>query len=198
MKKIIIAGLSFFAVVVAVIAIFLIKRGAGSVRIVPEKDYEVSGEIKAYDQRDEEWKDDKLGNSKYTIGSSGCVLTSIASAVSGTDGAADPKALNTYFTENSVFDSEGNLQWDVLDSLDGFNADVYSENSQEIVDECLEDGKYPIVRVRTNNGLGAVHYVLIVGAEDGEYICMDPLKGSFTTLESYGRKIFAVRCVWYE
>ncbi|SKC02615.1 hypothetical protein SAMN06296386_11448 [Lachnospiraceae bacterium] len=198
MKKIIITGIAFFVIVGAVIAIFLMKRSAGSVFLIPEKDYEVSGKIKAYNQRDKEWKDDTLGNSGYTIGSSGCVLTSIASAISDTAGAMDPKSLNTYFTENNVFDSEGNLRWNVLDSLSGFNAEVYSETSREIVDKCLDEGRYPIVRVRTNNGLGAGHYVLIVGAEEGEYICMDPLKGGFTTLESYGRKIFAVRCVWYE
>lgn len=32
----------------------------------------------------------------------------------------------------------------------------------------------------------------------GEYICMDPLKDTYTTLKDYSNRIYSVRCVWYE
>ena len=198
LKKIIVAGIIVFIMMVAAAVFLLFYRSRGSVRLIPEKEYEVNDLITSYDQREPEWKDEKLGNSSYTIGSSGCVLTCITSAISDTEVKTTPKELNKLFSEKGVYDENGNLQWGILDKIDGFHTEVYDEVSQEIVDECLEEGRYPIVRVRTLQGTGANHYVLIVGAENGEYICMDPLKGNFTTLEEYGRKIFAVRCVWYE
>ncbi len=198
MKKIIVAGLLAFIMMVAAVVFFIFYRSRGSVRLVPEKDYTINDSVTAYHQRDPEWKEDKLGNSSYTIGSSGCLLSSITSAISVTEAKTTPGELNKIFNEKGVYDDNGNLQWGILDELDGFHTEVYSEVSGEIVDECLEKGRFPIVKVRTLQGIGANHYVLIVGAENGEYICMDPLKGTFTTLEEYGKKVFAVRCVWYE
>ncbi len=198
MKKVIIAGLLVFILIVAVVVSFVFYRSRGSVRLIPEKDYTVNDSVTAYYQRDPEWKEDKLGNSSYTIGSSGCLLSCITSAISETESKTTPGELNKLFSEKGVYDANGNLQWGILDEIDGFHSEVYSEVSGEIVDKCLENGRYPIVKVRTFQGVGANHYVLIVGAENGEYVCMDPLKGYFTTLEEYGRKIYAVRCVWYE
>lgn len=198
MKKLIVAGLIAFIMMVAAVVCLLFYRSRGSVRLMPEREYVVNDLITSYYQRDSEWKDERLGNSSYTIGSSGCLLTCITSAISDTEEKTTPKELNKIFSEKGVYDENGNLQWGILDEIDGFHTEVYSEVSQDIVDECLEKGRYPIVKVRTMHGTGANHYVLIVGAENGEYICMDPLKGSFTTLEEYGKKIFAVRCVWYE
>ena len=41
------------------------------------------------------------------------------------------------------------------------------------------------------------HFILIIGAEDGEYVCMDPLKDELTKLSDYSNRIYSVRCVWY-
>ena len=64
-------------------------------------------------------------------------------------------------------------------------------------EEYLNDGKYPIVRVRMS-GVGNFHYVLIVGAKEDVYICMEPLEDELTALSKYGNRIYAVRCVWKE
>lgn len=45
--------------------------------------------------------------------------------------------------------------------------------------------------------LGNFHYVLIIGSEDGEYLCMDPLRDGITKLSDYGSRVYAVRCVYY-
>lgn len=62
---------------------------------------------------------------------------------------------------------------------------------------CLEEGYFPIVRVRMK-GFGSFHYVLIVGSENGDYVCIDPLEDEMTTLSDYAGRVYAVRCVWKE
>ena len=46
------------------------------------------------------------------------------------------------------------------------------------------------------HGLGSFHYVLIVGSEDGEYVCIDPLEDGLTRLSDYLNRVYAVRVVW--
>ena len=136
-----------------------------------------------------------LGTSAYTMKSSGCLVSCIASAVSMETGTAvTPGSLNAIFSEKGVYDSEGNIQWAALDALEGFTAEVYQEVSQSDLDACLAAGQYPIVRVRMH-GLGSFHYVLVVGVRDGVYLCMDPLENSLTKLSHYLDRVYAVRVV---
>ena len=150
-----------------------------------------------YRQDDPAWASDRLGNSKYKMKRSGCLVTCIASAISAEGDAVAPDTLNALFSENSVYDDQGNMQWSALAAIDGYHAEVYDEASAAAIDECLAGGHHPIVRVRMG-GIGNTHYVLIAGAEAGEYICMDPLEDRPTTLSRYWDRIYAVRCVWRE
>lgn len=47
-------------------------------------------------------------------------------------------------------------------------------------------------------GIGNFHYVLIIGSEEGEYLCLDPLEDEVTRLSRYGNRVYSFRCVWYE
>ncbi len=64
-----------------------------------------------------------------------------------------------------------------------------------MIEQCLAAGHYPIVRVRMH-GLGSYHYVLVVGTEEGDYVCMDPLEDSLTRLSDYLSRVYAVRVVF--
>ncbi len=150
-----------------------------------------------YRQDDPAWASDRLGGSKYTMRSSGCVVTSIASALSGGKSSVTPGELNVMFSENGVYDAKGNLQWYVLDGIEGFGVQVFGGVDREDIDGCLAHGRYPIIRVKIG-GSGSVHYVLVIGVENGDYICMDPLKDEPVPLADYGGEIYAVRCVWKE
>ena len=105
-----------------------------------------------------------------------------------------PGALNKKFSNRQVYDSEGNLQWEQLNALGEYRVDVYREVTSEVIDTCLSEGGYPIARVRMY-ALGNIHYVLIVGVQDGEYLCMDPLQDKLMKLSSYGNRVYALRCV---
>ena len=194
-KSKIIFALLLCAVLAAGGMLFLRMRNG--VQVKAANAYALPEQVTAYRQDDPAWAADRLGDSKYTMKSSGCLVTCIASAVTSEGEAVLPGELNALCSENAAFDGEGNMQWDALETLDGYGVKVYDKPSAAAIDECLAQGHYPIVRVRMA-GIGNIHYVLIVGAEDGEYVCMDPLADHLTTLSRYWNRVYAVRCVWKE
>ena len=177
---------------------FLRFRGSKAIKVSKEElDIIPRDDIDLFRQGDERWAEDKLGSSDYSMKKSGCLVTCIAAALSMEGKTVTPKSLNELFSSGSVYDSEGNLQWETLRQLDGgntFDAEVYPSVSKEILQDCLERGKFPIARVRMR-GIGNFHYVLIVKLEDGTYYCMDPLADELQPLSHYGNRVYAIRCV---
>lgn len=172
-------------------------RGGVQVKAPQDMDILPDAEAVLYRQDDERWGEDRLGASKDTMRSSGCLVSCIASALSMESGAEEtPGSLNEKFSEMQVYDTEGNLQWQLLAKGEEYRADVYEEVSADIIDACLLQGHCPIARVRMY-AFGNIHYVLIIGAKDGEYLCMDPLRDEITELSDYGSRVYAVRCVYY-
>lgn len=174
---------------------FRLRNGV-QVKAPRDREYLSDTELVFYRQDDPRWREDRLGESKHTMGSSGCLVSCIASALSMESGMEEtPGALNERFSAKQVYDVEGNLQWGLLSETGEYQADVYGEVSADVIEDCLSEGHYPIVRVRMY-ALGNIHYVLIVGVCDGEYLCMDPLRDEITELSDYGNRVYAVRCVY--
>lgn len=179
-------------------AFFLGFRLRNSVSIRAARTQLPPHDVTAYRQDDVKWADDTLGDSSFTMESSGCLVSCIASAISMESGdEVTPGELNRLFTEYGAYDSEGNIQWSAVDKINGYSTKVYPDVSQPEIDQCLAAGHYPIVRVRAG-AVGNFHYVLIVGAENGDYICMDPLKNELTKLSQYAGRVYAVRMVWVD
>lgn len=184
-------------VILGVLGCLAFLKFRNSVRVSPSKEYSVDEQVVLYRQDDEEWADDKLGESTYSMAGSGCLVSCIASAVSDEVNVITPGEMNAIFSENNVYDAEGNIQWGQIAAVEGYQVKVFDVPSNDHIEECLNDGKYPIVRVRMS-GVGNFHYVLIVGSKENAYICMDPLEDELTALSQYGNRIYAVRCVWKE
>lgn len=189
---------------VLIIVLFLLAAGFAafsfrlrhSIRIYASRDIIPDNDIIYYRQDDPLWGNEKLGSSDYDLASSGCLLSCIAASLSMQSGMEEtPYTLNIKFSQENVYDAEGNIQWDNLKKMEEYEVIVYEDISARLIDECLLDGKYPIVRVRMH-GFGNFHYVLIVQAEDGKYKCMDPLCDGMTELADYGNRIYAIRCVY--
>lgn len=172
-------------------------RLRGSVKMAPDRDYSIGEKLSLYRQDEPEWAADDLGDSAYTMEFSGCLVTCIAAAISGGGETITPGGLNRLFSEKEVYDGEGNLQWGRLAELEDYFVQVYDQVEKEDIIGCLEEGHFPIVRVRMK-GFGSFHYVLIVGSENGDYVCIDPLEDEMTTLSDYAGRVYAVRCVWKE
>ncbi len=75
-------------------------------------------EVPHYEQDDDVWENDQLGNSNYTIGGSGCAMTSAAMllnyygyTISPSGLASNPQNLNEWLKNNHGYGSNGNLMW---------------------------------------------------------------------------------------
>lgn len=184
----------FIGIIVAAIALFCFRVRHGVV-VKTDNPEVISHEVIAYRQDDERWAKDQLGDSSFTMKSSGCLVSCIASAVSMERmEEVTPGELNAIFSEYNVYDDEGNIQWSAIENIDGYSVNVYNDVEEQVIYQWLSEGHYPIVRVRVN-GVGNWHYVLVVGLEDQEYICMDPLKNELTRLSQYLSRVYAVRVV---
>ncbi len=172
---------------------FVFLQLRNSVTIKPKYQEDIAFHPPLYRQGDEKWSSLKLGNSSFTMKSSGCLTCCIASALS-TEDEVTPLSLNKIFSENNVYDSQGNIQWQQVESL-GYKVYAPSAVSEEDVYAHLSQGHLPIVLIRVN-GLGSFHYVLITGISEGDYICMDPLKKNFTKLSDYWNRVYSVRVVY--
>lgn len=127
---------------------FRLRNGV-QVKAPRDREYLSDAEVVFYRQDDERWREDRLGESKYTMGSSGCLVSCIASALSMESSMEEtPGALNERFSAKQVYDVEGNLQWGLLSEAGEYQADVYGEVSTDVIEDCLSEGHYPIVRVR--------------------------------------------------
>jgi hypothetical protein len=70
--------------------------------------------IPFFSQRDSAWSATKLGSSTtLTIGSHGCAMTSVACLLKFRGADCDPAKLNTYLKDNSGYDSNSAIKWDV-------------------------------------------------------------------------------------
>lgn len=190
--------LLIFLCAAAIFFTFLRFRGSKVIKVSKEAvDIIPCDDIVLFRQDDERWAEDKLGSSDYSMQKSGCLVTCIAAALSMTGETITPESLNELFSSGGVYDREGNLQWENLRQLDGgntYDAEVYSAVSEDILQDCLEWGKFPIARVRMR-GIGNFHYILVVKFEDGKYFCMDPLEDELQPLSHYGNRVYAIRCV---
>lgn len=158
-----------------------------------------------YLQKDEQWSGDKLGQSGYTMGGSGCLTSCIASALSiqaekeGKYQSFTPGELNRLFSENGVYNDSGDIVWGKIEqALPNSSVKVESSVNSQKIDTWLKNGIYPLARVK-NNGNGATHWVLIVGSDSENYLCMDPLrKGSEPIpLFVHGNKVYSIRAVFW-
>lgn len=197
-KKIMIVILIILVLLAGILTIVYYIKNQGGVKITCESNYKVNENLISYRQDDDEWKDDKIGESRFTMGDSGCIITSISTAISQSDSSLTPGELNALLSENNVFDDDGNLQWGMLEQIPGFHIKVYSDITSQNIDECLKNEQYPIIKVHRKTLTSYHHYILVIGTKNGDYVCMDPLEDHLTQLSDYGNKVYAIRCVWYD
>ena len=198
-KKVLIAAVIS---VVLILAEFNIIKTRGGFIIRPTKDTTVNTSS-FFSQHDEKWKNDKLGNSSYSIDRSGCLLTCISSIIQLQNidtglGEINPKTVNELLTANEVYDANGNLLWDKLENVldKSIVREQAGKDTSANIEQLLDHGIYPVVRVKMPITLRS-HYVLIIGSENGQFMCMDPLStdNNPVSLKKYSNKVYAVRYV---
>lgn len=184
-------------------AVFWNRHRGAAPAVVETAQENAAEQVVFFRQKDDRWKTDTLENSVYHMADSGCLTCCVAAAlqmqqisVDGLPENADAGEVNQFFSEHGVYDSAGNLLWEMLEQTAGVS--VRKQDAAELqdgeLDQELAAGRYPIVRVKMPKS-GSYHYVLLVGSADGTYLCMDPLqvKEQTVPLSDFGGKIYAVR-----
>lgn len=149
-----------------------------------------------YSQRGGEWAANRLGASKDTMGSSGCLTCCIAASLKAQKiYDYTPGQLNELFNQQDVYNDEGAIVWARLETaLPGIAVDLNNDVSSASINRAVEQGRYPIVKVKRRNG--AVHWIMLTGTEEETYdfTALDPIDG-YVHLSDYSNLIYGVRIV---
>ncbi len=146
-------------------------------------------------QKDKRWASDQLGPSDCTLGSHGCLVTSVAMACSNLGVKLTPKELNERLKKADGFLPQGWVVWNALPRVTDhqITAEYHDVPSHAAMDEALQHGAYPVVKYFL---LGSIqHWCVIVGKDDEEYLARDPLRDDQepVPLSALTEKIYAVR-----
>jgi|UniRef100_UPI003783D8B9 hypothetical protein len=148
-------------------------------------------------QKDKRWASDQLGPSDCTLGSHGCLVTSVAMATSNLGVKLTPKELNERLKKVDGFLPQGWVVWNAMPKVtEGkLTADYHQKPSHAVMDEAVESGAYPVVKYFLLGGIQ--HWCVIVGKDDEEYLARDPLRDDKepVPLSALTEKIYAVRVI---
>jgi len=146
-----------------------------------------------YNQRDEVWASDKLGNTNETVGKVGCLVSSVGMNLSYYGIKMNPKEINKKLTNIDGFTSRGWLIWSKLSTLTEKKVKiVFPPLSHANIEKYLLVKEPILAKVFIHRVIP--HWVLIIGEKDGEYLMLDPLtQGKPMKLSSYGAYVYSIR-----
>lgn len=199
-RKKIIWILTGAAILVLAAAAFLVWRhrgGGGEGTTIQSTKAHPLPEAVYYLQKDEEWAADPLGESRFTMGSSGCLVTCLATLFDLYGESVTPGELNRLFTEQGVYSASGDVIWGNISSVyPEATVTVYKTVDEQAIEAALDQQQYPLVRVK-NLGDGYWHWVLLLGSGDDGYLCMDPLysEKEARPLSAHGNTVYSWRLV---
>lgn len=151
----------------------------------------------AFLQKDKRWGHEQLGKSSDTMASDGCLVTATSMALANLGFATNPSDLNARLTQTDSFTPRGWLIWDGIRKVtDGrAEAQFYDEVSEDIINQCMVDGRYPLVQFYLPNGRS--HWAMIVSRSQQGYYMRDPLRDYRSPLlfPQSSEAFKAVRCV---
>ncbi len=191
-------GVSF----VAFIAIVILALYAGRVyyiktlgiSLIPTKNYEVPA-LSYYRQNDPAWQDEKIGDSQKRMGSTGCLISCVSTAISQLDEPVTPKEFNDRLTQVDGFQSADLIWYKINEVFPSIDYRYSRTFNNRMIESDLKKGLLPIINMRYHK-TGITHWVIIVGAHEGEFIICDPLDdGHSTQLLSEHGKVYAYRVI---
>jgi len=154
----------------------------------------------SYRQDDPIWASDKIGATSDSLGHFGCTIASVSVAASNLLGTEiTPEDMNTRLSDVNGFTNRGWLVWKHVETAtDGqIRAALDPKPSHEAINQCMLADGYPVIKIKL--GGEVIHWVVIVGRADNDYLIRDPLVGTAKDepiqLSSRSENIYASRCV---
>ena len=198
-KKIIwiLTGAAILVLAAAALLVWRHRGGGGEGTTIQSTMVHPLPEAVYYLQKDEEWAADPLGESRFTMGSSGCLVTCLATLFDLYGKSVTPGELNRLFAEQGVYNASGDVIWGNISSVyPEAMVTVYKTVDEQAIEAALDQQQYPLVRVK-NLGDGYWHWVLLLGSGDDGYLCMDPLysEKEARPLSAHGNTVYSWRLV---
>jgi hypothetical protein len=152
---------------------------------------------RTYLQKDPQWRNELLGQTKETLGNIGCTVCSVAMASTSLGSPINPSELNQKLGANSGFTGDGWLVWGALPQVTDqkIEVTVLSRPAHADIDAALSRGEFPVVKFFLPFGIP--HWVVIVGKDGLDYLIRDPAQASEhpIKLSSRTKAIYSVRVV---
>ena len=160
--------------------------------LTPAKDYTVK-DITHYLQNDPKWTEDNVGNSTKKMGGVGCLVSCVASCISDLGTLVDPQEVNNKLKAVDGFEDALLIWYKINEAIPEVDYEYSRIFSSGTIEKYLKKDLLPIVNVKYHGG-GVSHWVVIIGAKDGEFLIYDPLNSSKEPmpLSTHG-KVYAYR-----
>lgn len=146
---------------------------SNGIGLKPSKD-RAPAEVTVYLQNDPQWSGETIGHSGYNMGGSGCLLSVAASAITQMGPDMTPQQLNEKMTAVDGFDDADFLWYKLKEAVPGVDYRYSRVFSGKTIERDLDGGLLPLVKVMYRGG-GVQHWLMVVGAADGEFLVIDPL-----------------------
>jgi len=131
-----------------------------------------------YSQRDSEWGNDNIGNTKTLIKSYGCALTSVAMVFEEHGVSIDPgKLANKPIFSGDLIDWYDSKDWEKNWPVPDSHGYAHGNINWSVIDSKISKGIPIIVYIKKSNG-GGGHYVVIHHKEGNDYVVHDPYFGA--------------------
>jgi len=153
-------------------------------------------ELNLMSQKDARWSGDKLGTSSVTIGSYGCLITSVAMVCNYYGKETNPGKINQDLIEVNGYASGNLLKFDAISTIYPDIAvdweDYLSNPTDKQIDTVLKKDIPVIVQVDYKPDTPALdqHWVVIIGKDEKGYLIADPIDGEIVYLSRYADKSY--------
>jgi len=155
-----------------------------------------------YSQRDNKWKDKKLGFSDLTLGGYGCLVTCLAMIARHFGKDTNPGKMNNDLKEKGRFQG-GYYKWkgveqvypDIIEHDIVFTPQPLTDSQLKEIDNHLEEGRLVMFEVDYNPNTACVegHFVLALSKSDKTYRIADPWTGRECSLKKYGEAKYTIQ-----
>lgn len=137
----------------------------------------VALDVPAFRQADPRWHHDLLGDTKDTLGQTGCAVTAAAMVLKSYGVDTDPQRLNAYLTAHQGYAGTGYIIWEKAAELGQGGVEKAYEDlpSYWQIDRQLMKRNPVIVRIHFPGG--GTHFVVIAGKRGFDYLILDPGAG---------------------
>jgi hypothetical protein len=162
-------------------------------KLTPAEDFPITVN-EYYIQNDPLWSNEKIGKTNTSLGGSGCLIASVATAIKNLGIPVTPAGLNQKLTEKDGFSGADLIWYKINEALPGVNYRYSRIFTRGLIENDLKNGLLPVVCVKYHK-TGISHWVLIAGSKNGEFYVLDPLDNSGPIpLSSHGN-VYAYRVI---